>query len=253
MYLSLMKKIHNPHSLDSFESYAHYKEVIGNNKFLKKLYTEWYREITSTSLPAGKIVEIGSGAGFIKDIFPQVITTDIQKLPYNDMAFDALQMPFEDSSISCLFFLNAFHHISNSEKLLHEASRVLQLGGKIIMIEPHNSFWGRLIYQNLHHEPFLPDGTWELPPGGPLSSANGALPWIVFRRDYEIFQKKYKNLKLVSYQPQTPLRYLFSGGLFYRAFLPESAFDWTSILDKKLVQISKGAFSMFAKIIIEKI
>ena len=39
----------------------------------------------------------------------------------------------------------------------------------------------RVIYGALHHEPFRPDAAdWKISGKGPLSAANGALPWILF-------------------------------------------------------------------------
>ncbi|MBK8443443.1 MAG: hypothetical protein IPL35_08515 [Sphingobacteriales bacterium] len=56
------------------------------------------------------------------------------------------------------------------------------------MSEPANTAWGRFFYQNFHHEPFQPEAaSWEIPSTGPLSGANGALPWIIFKRDIDLF------------------------------------------------------------------
>jgi len=109
--------------------------------------------------------------------------------------------------------IDTMHHIPDSEQFLHEASRVLMNGGKIVMIEPANSMWGRFIYKNFHHEPFIPEGDWSISSTGPLSGANGALPWIVFIRDYEIFRNKFPGLKIENMEYLNPFTYLFSGGV----------------------------------------
>ena len=90
-----------------------------------------------------------------------------------------------------IFMINVFHLIPDAAAFLKEAMRTLKSAGKIILIEPASSFWGRIIYGNLHHEPFDPKGNWTIPSTGTLSGANIALPWIVFERDKTEFKKSY--------------------------------------------------------------
>lgn len=198
-----------------------------------------------------KIIEIGSGGGFLKEVMPNVTTSDILQLPDNDLTFDALNMPFENSSIGAFVMVDAFHHIPDSEKFLAEMERTLISGGKIIMNEPWNSFWGRLIYKNFHHETFNPKGDWKIPSSGPMSDANGALPWIVFNRDIEIFERKYPNLRIKKVTPHTPLRYLLSGGVSMKTLVPQFSFGLFKNLEL-LLRPLKGIFSMFVVIVIEK-
>jgi len=195
-------------------------------------------------LPHGLLVELGSGGGFIKEIEPKIICTDIIDLPSNDMTFSALEMPFEDHSVAGIFMIDTMHHIPDSEKFLLEACRVLHKGGKIIMIEPANSIWGRFIYKNFHHEPFIPAGSWTIPSTGPLSGANGALPWIIFIRDNEIFKNKFPNLKIESTEYINPFTYLFSGGVSRKQLMPDFAYPAIKYFDKWLPRISKQ-LSMF--------
>ena len=210
-----MLKYKSEHHLDSPSRTLFHREIILNKPFLKKLYLEWYAVFLKElqSLPAGKCIEIGSGGGFLKDIEPYILTSDILPLPHIDLNFSALEMPFKDSEISAIFLLDTFHHIPDSYRFLKEAERVLKKGGKLIMIEPANSLWGRLIYKNLHHEPFNPKADWKIPDIGPMSGANGALPWIVFVRDQALFQEQFPHLKIESITYHTPLRYLLSGGV----------------------------------------
>ena len=64
---------------------------------------------------------------------------------------------------------------------LAESARCVRAGGALVMIEPWVSRWSRFVYTRFHHEPFDPDSPrWEVPQTGPLSGANGALPWILF-------------------------------------------------------------------------
>lgn len=234
-----MRKYKIEHSLDSPERSVIHGEIIRNKIFLRKLYEEWYSIFLAEikNLPEGMLIELGSGGGFLKEIEPRVICSDVIDLPTNDMTFSALEMPFEDNSVSGIFMIDTMHHIPDSEKFLNEAKRVLKKGGKIIMIEPANSLWGRFIYKNFHHEPFNPNGDWTIPSTGPLSGANGALPWIVFIRDRNQFKNKFPEFRIESCQYVNPLSYLFSGGVSRRQLLPDVSYPAVKLVDKWLPKV----------------
>lgn len=238
-----------PFDLDSVERTEHHRSLLLSKPFLKKLYLDWYAVFQNTvpHLPAGKIVEIGSGGGFLKDVIPEVITSDILELSHTDLTFSGLAMPFAKAELSALFMIDTFHHIPDAEAFLKEVDRVLVPGGKMVMIEPANSVWGRFIYQNFHHEPFNPDGSWTFPTTGPMSGANGALPWIVFERDVDSYRSRYPRLQISSIKYHTPLRYLLSGGLSFRQLVPSFSFPLFSVIDQLFSSVSP-ALSMFATI-----
>lgn len=232
--------------LDSPERTMHHREIILQKKFLRKLYEQWYGEflLEIPGLPNDILIELGSGGGFLKQMEPRMICSDILDLPSNDLTFSALDMPFENNSVGGIFMVDTMHHIPDMEKFLGEVSRVLVKNGKMIMIEPANSWWGRLIYKNFHHEPFEPKSGWTIPESGPLSGANGALPWIVFERDRLKFQEKFPNLKIETIQYRNPLLYLVSGGVSFRQLLPDFMFSVMNKIDHILPKLSKQ-LSMF--------
>lgn len=242
------------HGLDSPLRTLEHAKIIQKKYFLRKLYTSWY-EILFKQIPdysGKKIVELGSGGGFLKELAPEVITSDFLDLPSNDMCFSALEMPFNSAELDGIFMIDTFHHLPDVAQFLTEADRTLKLGAKIIMIEPANSRWGRWIYQNFHHEPFQPAGDWKIPTSGPLSGANGALPWIVFERDHVIFTQQYPNLKIESIDYHTPLLYLLSGGVSMYQLLPNFCYPLVAWLDHNILKMSKQA-SMFMTVVIQKI
>lgn len=240
--------------LDHNERINAHKSIIKSNPFLKRLYTEWYEVFLqeSSSLPDGKLVEIGSGGGFLKEIIPSLIASDILPAPDNDLTFSALNMPFENCSVSGLFMLNVFHHLPDAAKFLNEANRVLMGNGEIIMIEPANSKWGRLIFSKFHHEPFVPEDGWTIGESGPMTGANGALPWIVFIRDRDIFKERFPELVIEEIIYHTPIRYILSGGVSFKQIVPDFSFRFFSNVDKLLVSLSKQ-LSMFMTIKVRKI
>ena len=212
----------NIKDLDNPEVVLLHRNIIKKKPFLRKLYMDFYRAFAE-AVPdfCGKsCVELGSGGGFIKELLPSVQTSDILPAPGIDHCFSALKMPFPDDSVDAFFMIDVFHHVADAAGFLKEMNRCLKPGGQIVMIEPANTWWGSLIYQNFHHEPFDPSAGWTLPPGGPLSNANGALPWIVFKRDAALFRSEFPDLRVKNISYLAPLRYLISGGLSLRQLLP---------------------------------
>ncbi|MBL0342950.1 MAG: class I SAM-dependent methyltransferase [Bacteroidetes bacterium] len=181
----------NKIEIDSIERSLEHRKIIEKKTFLNSLYIEWYTKIKKISNynEYGNFLELGSGAGFIKKIMPNVVTSDVINISGLDKIIFANNIPFENKSLDAIIMVDVFHHIPNVREFLNEADRVLKTDGVIVMSEPWNSIFGRFIYTFFHHEPFKVNSVWELANQGPLSSANGALPWIVFDRDKVIFEK----------------------------------------------------------------
>lgn len=250
-FLSL-KQVEQYNLDDPKRTLAH-AEIIRGKKFLHQLYLEWYGlfKQKAATLPKGHLVELGSGGGFVKEIIPEMLTSDVLELPGLDYVFPGENMPFENNSVAGIFMIDVFHHIPQPALFLKDAERVLVPGGKIIMSEPANSAFGRFIYRNFHHEPFEPKGGWEIPATGPLSGANGALPWIFFERDREKFEKEFPLLKIENIKYHTPLRYLLSGGVSKKQLLPNFTYGFIKGLENILLKISPQ-ISMFVYIEISR-
>lgn len=247
-----LKDIDN-YDLDDPRRTIHHKEIIRSKPFLHRLYVEWYSEIKNrcSDLPDGRIIELGSGGGFMKEVFPQISTSDIMDLPDNDYTFNALKMPFEDNSIAAFVMVDVFHHVPDSNKFLSEMNRCLKIGGKIVMSEPCADWWAKLIFTNFHHEPFNKKGDWTIPGSGPMSDANGALPWIVFERDLNLFEKIFPELKVRSIKKHTPLRYMLSGGVSMKQLVPSFSYSIIKAFEKLMGTIIPG-FAMFQFIELQK-
>ena len=249
-----MLKENKSENLDDPNTTLEHREIILNKPFLKKLYTEWYSNFKNytNDLPEGKVIEIGSGGGFLKDVYPEVITSDIMPLSVCDMTFSAENILFEDNTVSAIFMLNVLHHIPDAEKVFSEAQRVLKKGGVIYMVEPAATPFSTFFYKKFHHEPFNPKmEEWKFESSGPLSDANGALPWIIFKRDYGLFAKRFPQLALKKLKVHTPMRYLVSGGLSFKSLFPGWAFGGVSVFEKIFTPLYP-LIGMFQTIIVEK-
>src|SRR5262245_24065933 len=177
--------------------------VIKSKPFLRRIYWDWYQMISSR-IPAGEgaVLEIGSGAGYFTDIVPDAISSEVFFCRNADLITDARRLPFRDGSLKAIAMTDVFHHIPEPEAFLEEAIRCLRPRGRILMVEPWVGRWSRLVYCHLHHEPFVPDAeSWNVPEAGPLSSANGALPWIIFVRDRKILNRKFPELVIEEISP----------------------------------------------------
>ncbi len=108
-------------------------------------------------------------------------------------------------------------------------------GGRVLIVDQHPGVIGAPILRYLHHEPYMPEAAgWTFQPSGPLSSANGALCWMVFRRDRADFERRFRRLSLERYEPHTPLRYWLSGGLKRWTLLPRALYPAATALDSAL-------------------
>jgi len=234
--------------LDDPKRVEELRSLIQRKPGLRSYYLDTYRryaECLQRCPTDGIALELGSGAGFVKEVIPEILTSDT--LPYSgvDRVIDATKMPFKDSSIKAIFMLNVFHHIPDVGSFLKEAERCLKPEGRLLIVDQHPGWIGWPIYRFVHHEGFNSKAEdWRFQSTGPLSGANGALAWIVFSRDRDKFQARFPALQLLKYQPHTPLRYWLSGGLKPWSLVPTWAVDWVVRLDKLLIEASRefGAF-----------
>lgn len=239
------------------------RSIIKEKAFLHKLYTDGYtrilRCIPAEKTVAGTVVELGSGGGFLKEILPEAIASDVFWCPHLSLVFDARMMPFASGSVRALVLVDVLHHIPDAGLFLKEATRVLAPGGVVAMLEPWNTPFSRWIYQNLHPEPFIPlhrhdvagdvgCSHWAFPASGPLSSANGALPWIIFQRDKTVFNKEFPQLCVQKLELDYPFSYLLSGRVSMRALLPGWCFSLCRGFEKKLPQFIMNRTAMFSLI-----
>lgn len=237
-------------NIDAPETSVLRSRIIEQKSFLKQVYREWYISL-SKSLPpniTGPVLELGSGGGFLKDFISGLITSEVLQIPGVDVVLDAQRLPFRSASLRGIVMLNVFHHLPSVKSFLAEAACCVKPDGVIVMIEPWTTRWSRLVYEYLHHEPFDPGAEeWSFPRGGPLSQANSSLPWIVFDRDREKFEREFPVWRTSEIKLHTPFCYLLSGGVSLRSLMPGCLFGiWRRLEDK--IQPWMHSWAMFATI-----
>jgi SAM-dependent methyltransferase len=210
-----------------------HKRVLTKKGLLKSAYNAFYsvaaREFGKVQGLSGVFIELGSGVGFIKQVIPYVITSDVRMDPNPDVVLDATNLDLADSSVAGFFAINVFHHLPEPRQFFSELDRTLTDGGVCVLIEPHKGALSKFVHSRVHKDEFFDLGQihWEQPEAtGALSEANQALSDIVFGRDRELFELEFGDSLKISHAGYVAnqLRFLTSGGLNYRQMLP----NWTS-------------------------
>ena len=251
---TMIKQYSSQATSEAIESVTTHRERIITSPFLRQLYGEWYEVFIAEmdTLPDGMKIELGAGGGFLKQVAPSIISTDSIPFPTNDLTFSPLSMPFNSESVSGIFMIDTFCQMADTHAFLIEAQRVLKPGGKIIMVEPACSIWGRVANRWLCQKSFNRSGAWSNTLSSGYERVNCAMTWIVFERDLSRFEGEFPSLSIQSIDYHTPLRYFLGGGSrFGRALVPRSSYPFFSRADAWLSGLSPH-WSMFMTVQIEK-
>jgi SAM-dependent methyltransferase len=229
------------------------QQIIREKSFLRRIYQEWYQAVAAV-LPSteGAVLELGAGAGFMRDFVPNLITSEIFYCPNVTLVLEGSRLPFAARSLRGIVMTDVLHHLAEPRLFFAEATRCVRPGGVVAMIEPWVTGWSSFVYKRLHHEPFEPATTsWELPESRPLSGANGALPWIMFARDRLKFEQEFPHWHIELVKPMMPFRYLLSGGVSLRHLTPAWSFEiWRSI--ETALARWDNELAMFAHIVLRR-
>lgn len=148
--------------------------------------TERYREIT-VPLCAGNVVDVGSGG---TPVVPHAIqielpveeyayyhSGDARKQPASCYRCHATDLPFKDGTIDTLYSSHLLEDFLDWRPCLQEWTRVLKVGGKLIVLMPDKELWaaelkrGRIPNCSHRHEGQV----------GELSSYAKEMGWLVLK------------------------------------------------------------------------
>ena len=129
------------------------QHLVWNNKLvLQKVYDDIYNRMTKFIKP-GLILEIGSGGINFNKNYKEVIYTDIQDVPWVDVVSDAHNLPFVKNIFTNILMIDVLHHLHSPVLFFEEASKVLEVGGRIVLVEPAitriSSFFINIFIRNL--------------------------------------------------------------------------------------------------------
>ncbi len=204
---------------------------------LREIYSGFYGRILrliDTSVP-GRVVEVGSGIGNLKQSLPHAIATDLFPNPWLDLACDGYDLPFRPGVISHLVLFDVFHHLREPNAFLREARRVMHPEGRLILFEPYISWTSRLVYGLFHHEPVRWRDPIDLAPGSPRPrdyyAAQGNATRLVFRKEVPGWPSGWSVFHAEAF---SCFHYLFSGGYSKPAFYPSGLLKSLQSLDRAL-------------------
>lgn len=220
-----------PGSTEWFEAQ---RRFILSRPLVRRSYDDWYGRMLSdvaTVEGSGIVLEIGSGAGYVKTLDPTVVTSDIVE-GHSDRIVDAEALPFGDNALRAILLTHVFHHIPNVRNFLNEAQRTLVPGGVISMIDVAHTPLARLLFGRFHPEGYDSYALdWRLDAKQPMGGANQALTWLVFRRDYAAFAREWPGLRLECIEHLPWFGYAMSGGVTRKNLVPAGVVGVIGALD----------------------
>jgi SAM-dependent methyltransferase len=255
----LMEPLARRYPVDSSDCTAAHRQVLRAKPLARRVFERFYRQCRALDeaffgRATGVRWEIGSGAGFMSELYPDVITSEVKPVPFVALIASGDRLPVADGALRAVYAINVFHHLADPRAFLRELCRVLSVGGGVVLIEPHHGWLARRLFKRLHaSESFdMSADDWESSrEAGPMSLANQALSYVVFRRDRAVFAAEFPELEIVADRPHTHLLYLLSGGVNYRALAPAwsgAAIEWL----ERLLSPLAGVLALQHSIVIRR-
>ncbi|MCB9947065.1 MAG: class I SAM-dependent methyltransferase [Rhodospirillaceae bacterium] len=190
---------------------------------LRAIYGDYYRRIVAACRP-GRTLEVGGGSGNLKALLPDVVSSDIVVLPWLDVAADAQALPFAPAVFANIVAVDVLHHIERPVRFLREAERLLQPGGRLVLLEPAITPLSHPFYHRFHPEPVdmaadpLADGP--LSPDRDPFDANQAVASLLVRRHAAALAEAVPGLRLSQARYLSLLAYPLSGGFRPWSLIP---------------------------------
>lgn len=228
---------------------------------LRLVYGSMYASIQN-HMVEGDSLELGSGIGGIKAFIPDVVTTDLAKTPYVDRVCSAYEIvpPSNDEKgkWANIIAVDVLHHLRQPMTFFEEASRMLEQGGRLLLMEPAGTPFGRLFYGLFHQEPISPKEIvppFEFQPNqGPIEFANMAMGTSLFVQHRERVGKALAevDLELATLQFRDLLAYPLTGGYSSPQMLPTSVLKGILSMEKRLPQWVLQWMALRVLIVLEK-
>jgi SAM-dependent methyltransferase len=226
---------------------------------LRAFYGELYRSISAVAVP-GACLEIGAGIGVARDFIPGAVLSDLVQTDYVDCAMSAYEIqPGPDGEWANVFAVDVLHHLRSPFRFFASAAGQLAPGGRIILMEPAATYWGRIFYRCCHHEPIRPDEVkppYEFEPNGDdRQFANMGMGVGLFERERTETDRRLAELGLRchSLHYRDVLAYPLTGGYSKPQCLPAAWLRQLLQVERHLPQwfLRRGGLRM--RIVLEKL
>lgn len=202
------------------------RQILRTKPSLRRVYEQVYAKMITAAgeyVPGAQVrIELGSGGGFLPELDPTIVASDIRYLSGLNLVFDAQDAPFRDASVDVIYGMHVIHHIPRIRRFFAELERVLTPGGALVAVEPYWSPMAKVMYKRFHPEPFDERAaTWEFESTDPMSS-NQAMSYLLLERDRAMFEREFPALEVIELGAFGGPSYLLTGGIWKQRVLPDS-------------------------------
>lgn len=225
------------------------------NSNLMHWYRELYQQLFSRvpQLEAKRILEIGSGTSPLKTFCPEIITSDILQLDYLDHVFDCHEIDrfkgVREQSLDIIVLVNVLHHLRDPILFLQKATHKLAEGGEVYLVEPYFSAVSTFLYRFLHPEPVRFGISHPVLDKieGPLSTANQAIPFMIFfsHPQWRAALADVYDLNRTRLEFFSGLSYMMTGGISRRIPIPARVYRAAFSIDQRLARSYPRLFASF--------
>lgn len=210
----------------------------------------------------GRVLELGSGRGHTRRFLDgvQLVQTDVEKNDWLDVVTSAETLPFLAGSFDAVVFVAVLHHLDYPLRAMDEAIRVLRVGGRIFLSEPHGSHVLRFLLRFLKHEHFDAGVN---PYSGERCKSNSRSSWdgnnaivdLIFE-DQGRFKERFPDLRLDHFRYCECLLFINSGGVNKRTPyipLPRLLLRNVARVDRFLVDRWPHLFGLGQEVVLTKL
>ncbi|MGC1615565.1 MAG: methyltransferase domain-containing protein [Candidatus Acidiferrum sp.] len=237
-----------------------HRRVWEQKPILRRVYNqEFFARLLAFRKPKGLSLEVGAGPGFLKQLAPDILSTDLVWCSWLDAVADAQQMPFPNACIANIFGLDVVHHLATPMAFLHEAARILVPGGRLILVEPWITPFSYFIFRFLHQERcVLSETPWLSNQPGTATEkmafdGNQAIPYLLFGPRHCVnTMNSLPEFKLLVLDPFCLFAYLFSGGFKPMNLLPESIYPALAKFEQATLPLWRRIAALRVLLVLEK-
>lgn len=231
-----------------------YRRIWDSSPVLRRFYRDLWG-MAMTEVRDRPVVEIGGGAGLIREYYPEVITSDYHFTPWTNLVCDASRLPFSPESVGSYVAVAFFHHCVNPRRLFEEILRTLVPGGRCVIVDPYFGTIAPLIYRYGTDETFdltePPFETEARVSARPLLEANVARATVVFERHRSLFEQTFPSLRIASIEHVNLFRHIAAGSFVQKSPFPDWFYSLTRLLDTALIPVSRYT-GICMKVVLEK-
>jgi len=232
-----------------------YRGIWDSDPVLRRFYRDIW-DMSVSQINGAPVVELGGGAGLIREYHPDVITTDLNRFPSTQLVCNATRLPFQSESVGGFLAVAFFHHCVDPKPLFDEVQRALKRGGRFVIFDPYISPLSRLVYAlgteedcDLAEPPFAA-ATGRA--GVPLLEANIAKATIIFKKYRQLFETTYPSLRIVSVDRINLLRHIVAGSCVQKSPFPSWLYPVAELADRALSPVS-ALTAVSVRVVLEKV